>query len=404
MEDFETIGQWTAGGTVGGSIAADTTNVKTGSASLTVTAPVSGNHYATKTVSLDLTGLAPIQFSFYVASTTNIATITFYLSNDSGFANYYSKAISTSGNFFAGWNTITIGRSQFSSTGTPSWNTTFTRVRVRIDAGAGGEQAVSFDSLYGGKRTRPKLVLTFDDGWDSVYSEAYAYMEPRGLVATAYINGVYIDEANRMTLANLRTLRTNGWSLGNHTYNHTNLTTLATQAEMEDEIQLGEDFLVSNGLTGAHKHFAYPNGGYNDTALAALNALGYQTARTTKGTAVSFTPNPPENNYLIRIQNLGNTDTLTAVKAKVDRVIEEGGVLFINGHKLVASATVSTEWAISDFQALIDYVYPKVLGGQLDMVNVDEWYNGLTNPRYKTIQPTRTAAVTRTAATGRVSI
>lgn len=374
-ENFETLGDWTKGAS--GTMTADTTNFKTGAASLQLAALVSNSCLATKTVSLDLSNALVIKYSVYTADPSNISAVTLYFSNDAGFTNFYSRAISTSGNFTKGWNTITIPRGLFSATGSPSWSSTIVRLRVRLDAAAGGGQSVSFDSLYAGNKHRPKVVLTFDDGWDTQLTEGYTYMATKGLKGVCYVPNVTIGTANYMTVANLRTLYEAGWDIGNHGYTHTNLTTLGTQAEMESEISLNKDWLDGLGFTRASSHFAYPNGGYNDTVLAAMAAQNMLTGRTVLGTTAVITAQPPDNPYIIRIQNLGNANSLASVKATIDTCVDMGTVLFVNGHKLVALATADTEWAIADFQSLIDYLYNKVTTNKLDMVTVSEWYNGL---------------------------
>ena len=374
-ENFETLGDWTKGAS--GTMTADTTNFKTGAASLQLAALVSNSCLATKTVSLDLSNAQVIKYSVYTADPSNISAVTLYFSNDSSFTNYYSRAISTAGNFTKGWNTLTLPRGLFSATGAPSWSTSFVRLRVRVDATAGGGQTVSIDSLYAGNHHRPKVIMTFDDGFDTQITEGYAYMATKGLKATCYVNNSSIGTATYMTTANLTTLHNAGWDIANHGYTHTNLTTLGTQAEMEDKVSLNKTWLDGLGFTRASGHFAYPNGGYNDTVLAAMAAQNVLTARTTLGTTAVMSAQPPDNPYILRIQNLGNANSLASVKSTVDTCIDMGTVLFINGHKLVASATADTEWAITDFQALIDYLYTKVTTNKLDVATVSEWYNGL---------------------------
>lgn len=379
FEDFETIGDWTITGSAGYAGSIDSTIFKTGTGSLKLTATgVSSNCYATKTVNWDLSGSDPISFSVYIPDeSSNTQTITVYLSNDSTFTNYFNRAASTSGNFTKGWNTITWAKSGFTPHASSSWASPIIRVRVRVDSTSSGGQIAYFDSIYAGKKTRPKLVITFDDGWESQLTEAYSYMATKGLKGTCYIPFDNIGTANYMTEANLATLYNAGWDIGNHTYNHTNLTTLGTQAEMEEEISLNTAYLNSLGFTRSSLHFAYPNGAYNDTVLLAVAAQNIKTARTVIGTAAFMTVQPPDDFYHLRIQNLGNTDALANIEAKIDRCIEEGDVLFLNGHKLVVTPTVTTEFGISDFQALMDYIKTKVDAGLIDVVTISEWYQGI---------------------------
>jgi hypothetical protein len=49
-------------------------------------------------------------------------------------------------------------------------------------------------------------------------------------------------------------------------------------------------------------------------------------------------------------------------------------------HKLVASATDGTEWAISDFQALMDYIYLKWKAGLIYPLTIDDLYKLTLGP------------------------
>ena len=380
FETFETIGDWTAGGTAGGAIAVDTSIYSVGSGSLKITSDVaaSSNYFATKTISSDLSRAGIISLDVYIVDTTKTSSITVYLSSTTNFSKYFSRAITGLKN---GWNRIRIYKNFWSNTGTEDWANTMIRLRVRTDSSASGNSIVYFDNLMYGTYHRPKVIWTCDDGWASQYDELYAYMAPRGLKATHYIVGSYIGTGSYMTLAQLQTLYNAGHDICNHTYEHTNLTTLGTQAEMESAISLNKDYLIGNGFTrnNMHLHFCYPNGGYNDIASAALTAQGYLTARTVVSQAGISVPTPELNYLRLVTRNLGNTTTLASTKLDIDYAIAAGATLVIESHKFITTPTQSTEWGIADMQALVDYILSKK--EQIDCVTISEWYRGLTNPR-----------------------
>ncbi len=381
LENFETLGDWTLGGTAGGSQSVDVGIFQEGLGSLElISNGASSNVFSTKTISSDLSNSGIISIDAYVSNITNTTSITIYLSSTSNFSKYFSRGIT---GIKQGWNRIRIYKNFWSNTGGEDWANTMIRLRVRTDSTANGGSIVYFDNLVYGTYHRPKIIWTCDDGWDSQYDELYTYAQPKGIKTTHYIVGSYIDTGNYLTTTMLNTMYANGMDICNHTYNHTNLTTLSTQVEMETEISLNKSFLTSLGFTrnGMLQHFCYPNGGYNDTALAALTNQGIKTARTIVSQSGISVPTPEPNPLLLVTRNLGNTTTLASAKSDVDNAIASGCTLVIESHKFVASPTTTTEWAISDMQALIDYIYLKSLGNQLDVVTISEWYNGLTNPR-----------------------
>jgi hypothetical protein len=68
----------------------------------------------------------------------------------------------------------------------------------------------------------------------------------------------------------------------------------------------------------------------------------------------------------------------------IDNAIKDGTTIIFLCHRLLANAG-ETATAIADFKALVDYVVER----GIDVVSVDEWYEGLTNPRYRSIPLSR---------------
>lgn len=384
IESFETIGDWTLGGTAGGAQAVNTVIYQEGSGSLKLTSSsdASSNCFSTKTISLDLSNAGIISFDVYVADTDATSTVTLYLSSTTDFAKYFSRAIS---GLKLGWNRIRIYKNWWSNTSSEDWTNTMVRLRVRTDSTASGGSIVYFDNLLTGTYHRPKVVWTCDDGWATQYTQLYDYAKKFGIRGTLNIIGSYIDQelAGYLTLAQLIEMYNAGWDISNHTYDHTNLTTLATQGEMEEKIKRMKDWLISRGFirNNCHLQFCYPNGGYNATAVDALKAQGYLTGRTVESQQGLSQAVPPDEPLLLIVRNLGNTTTLTSAIADVDNAISSGCTLVIESHKFVTSATTTTEWDITQMQALIDYIYKKVSGGTIDCIPMSEWYLGLTNSR-----------------------
>jgi peptidoglycan/xylan/chitin deacetylase (PgdA/CDA1 family) len=378
FEDFETIEDWTKGAS--GQITIDSDR-KTGSGSLKLTSASGGNCFATKTISLDMNRNWGVGVWLYIEDASKLQQFGVYLSNDSGLTSYHSRFV-TNGSVVLqnGWQYIQLPKPDWSTVGTPSWNGKI-RLRVRIDAQANQVATVKIDSLYIDRRSRPKLLFTFDDGWASQYTEAYNYMATKGLVGSCFLETQNQDQSNYMTTAQVTEMYNAGWDLGTH--GHFNLTTFNTQAEMEADIAYNKAYLTSNNFTrnNCHLHYAYPLGGFNDTAIAALQAQGMLTARTTRSGGSVYQPTVVDifNPYTLRIQDISNTTTLAQAKAKVDLAERSGGTIILMLHKIVANPTDAIEWSITNFKALCDYVKLKSEIGVFDVVTVSDWYNGLSN-------------------------
>jgi hypothetical protein len=80
--------------------------------------------------------------------------------------------------------------------------------------------------------------------------------------------------------------------------------------------------------------------------------------------------------------------TVSTVKSWIDTAVLTGSSLSLVFHHLAddsAHITDSTNYLFSDFKAIVDYAIAR----GLEFVTIDEWYNGLTNPRYRSLPPSR---------------
>lgn len=382
LEDFENINDWAIGS---GTKEANTTIYKTGTQSVKISSPVGTNAFVTKTTSIDMSKGDIIEMLVYFEGHPNdtIAGLIVYLSPTVDFSSYYSRTTFATG-LHKGWNRIRVSKEEWNITGTPTWSNPIVNFRVRINAAAGQVATAYFDSLTFGLKSIPKVLFHFDDAIKSVYTQAFPYMDAKGLSGTIYaIKNLTGSLSTFMTVSELAELYNKGWSIGNHTETHTNLSTYATQAEVEAELRNNKLWLDSLGFNRASLHVAYPQGGYNDKVLAAMNATGMKTGRTTVPRKQAA---PVEDYRLLTVNGFSNLTTLAEAKGWVDQAIKTGGTTMLLLHDLVASPTIGVEWGIANFKALVDYVVSR----RVDVVTIDEWYEGLTNPRYRSVPVSRT--------------
>lgn len=204
----------------------------------------------------------------------------------------------------------------------------------------------------------PAILIQFDDGNASDHDAAFAYMSAKGMYGTSYIIQNNIGTAGYLTEANLATMNTAGWDIANHTTDHTDLTTLV-EADQETKINDCITYLDGLGLTRASRHIAYPFGVYNADTLTAMTNVGALTGRgaaeitdTLANYAASWYE-LPSGTY----NAVGHLITLYFAKAFVDDCKCRGEIGIITFHRLVASSPILNDWLVSDFQALIDYIY-----------------------------------------------
>ena len=131
------------------------------------------------------------------------------------------------------------------------------------------------------------IVITFDDGYEGVYSKAYPILRDNGFVATLYVVPSWIDGkeiplegqySTFMSWNNLKELSNHGYDIGSHTFSHQWLVKLENE-ELRKEIELA-DVAIKKKLGLDVKHFCYPYGSFNEQ-IHELVIGRYDTAVST---------------------------------------------------------------------------------------------------------------------------
>lgn len=126
-------------------------------------------------------------------------------------------------------------------------------------------------------------IITFDDGYRSIYSEAYPLLKKRGWPFTVFVNSKPHDEKNPrfMTWKQLKEITKNGATIGNHTDSHLHMIRRQANedarpwlARMEREIDFAEG-RIKKEIGKAPKYFAWPYGEYNQDLQRLLKKKNY---------------------------------------------------------------------------------------------------------------------------------
>ena len=147
-----------------------------------------------------------------------------------------------------------------------------------VSSNAYGSQQIPNDIVNNQK----VVILTFDDGYKSQYSNAKPILDKYGFKATFYIVCNYVGNGdNRMTWEQIKSLQQDGNDIASHTMNHNDLSKLPPQA-VEYEVAQSKQCLLNKGINP--KSFAYPfNGGSDDPSVINIVASHYDLARTATG-------------------------------------------------------------------------------------------------------------------------
>ncbi len=147
-----------------------------------------------------------------------------------------------------------------------------------------GYHTITFAQLeaaFRGEVTLPPnpVIITFDDGWDDIYHEAYPILREHGQVATFFIATNWIDNLEgTVEWPQIREMSEGGMEFGSHSSTHPYLTQsephLLTWELKASKAALEE--VTGKSITA----LAYPFGLYDDRVIAAAREIGYRTACT----------------------------------------------------------------------------------------------------------------------------
>jgi peptidoglycan/xylan/chitin deacetylase (PgdA/CDA1 family) len=157
-----------------------------------------------------------------------------------------------------------------------------------------GYESIDLNSLCEDNRNSLKpdskyVILSFDDGFENFYSDAYPIIDKHGMTATVFIIsskvGKTFKDRKCMNWEQIIELRNSGICIGSHTVTHPVLYSLS-MPEIEKELSNSKTDLESK-LGFSIDHFAYPyafpenDHVYVNQLEAYLKTCGYKTCVTT---------------------------------------------------------------------------------------------------------------------------
>lgn len=314
-------------------VAADTTYVKTGTASQRVTVgdgtAVTHQGSAKKTfAAVDMRNAigriprAIMLKAFLHTGQAQPSAFTINIRFGTSDANYFSAEMNGAGGVYGasdqlgyGWNSFIAtdqdGAGLWKTTGSPNWAAITQIVFFVSMTGATytgrNPFIITLDSIYYAheiKNTTGILTLSTDDSSQYGYAYADYLYTTYGFKTTHYCLADRVDTAGGCTTANLVALKAQGHDIqihggGGATFgrpdNWTDSLANAT-ADVDNCI----DYLTANDLLSDTLHASYPQGKFNSDAAAMLQSRGVKTARSING--VAYAAGPPiieaSNQYL----------------------------------------------------------------------------------------------------------
>lgn len=399
-DDFSTS-TWRATNPTITTVTEDTTKVVTGTKSLKLTT----NATAMTSCTLDRQGVdlsfvgksKQIMIKAWFDDPTLIDSFIFTLGT-SDWSKYFNASF-YGNNFRPGWNYFLVNPSKenyvgdlgVSYGGGFDWSQQLGKMQFTIKPKTSTPASVTIDSIWLYGKGIPKILITFDDGWKTVYENAYPIMKKYGIPGTIYVIPKYSSpDSDRYewfsSVEEFKEMYNDGWCIANHTFDHTYYYgDKNTHESYAQKIKQCADWLLEKGFGEGAYHIAYPNGEHPPDIGDTLRAIGMKTGRTTKKGVHSHIV---DDYFRAWTRGVGYVNSLEQVKGWVDQALECGGTTFFMFHQIPLDDTTRNgrenpdiSWSKDKFIALMEYIAER--GAAQYCVGQDEWYEGMTNARYR---------------------
>lgn len=120
------------------------------------------------------------------------------------------------------------------------------------------------------------VLITFDDGYEDFFTDAYPILTKFGFPATVFVPTGLVNNPNYLTWDQITS--TSNILYANHTWSHKNV--MVSTSDMKYEISTADTQLSDHKLN-LPKVFAYPYGLDTGASEKYLSSLGYEAAFTT---------------------------------------------------------------------------------------------------------------------------
>ena len=152
------------------------------------------------------------------------------------------------------------------------------------------------------------IILTFDDGNENVYLNAFPLMKEFGFIGEVYIIANRINAEGFLTREQIEELLSSGWEIGSHGMKHIDL--VLNPEASRDEIGTSKK-KIEDMLDIKLTSFAYPYGKATTITMDWVKQIGYLVGM---GLGISNQHNKENLFYLNRRQVDSNMDMLDFVK------------------------------------------------------------------------------------------
>lgn len=327
-------------------------------------------------------------------SAYNTPTMSMRWDNDGNFADPW---LERSVNLHPGWNCIVTGRQIVARgtavAGSPVWSEghtstatsglasswvtdTMSQYRTSIAGiGAGLTTITYYTQMVDDVVAESRIILRFDDAYESVYTIAFPLMQARGLVGVLGVISSYIGQVGYMNAAQIQELANAGWEIANHSHQHLNNNYTESESYWVTEIQTCSAAI--HALTGKYPTtYISPYGDYlRGTASGYRSAVQLLFDVSLGTTDANLGPILLQGHYLPcqSMYTHGGVGTIEGHISRLQAVIGSGCSVICMFHNFTAGATTSlNDLTTADLTAFLNVVSVNCIAGTAENVTVEQ--------------------------------
>jgi len=183
---------------------------------------------------------------------------------------------------------------------------------------------------------QPLVSVTFDDGWESVYTNALPVLQQNGIHTTQYIITGTFSNYQYMSVAQVHSLNINGHEIGAHTITHPDLTTLDQTTLTHELVDSKKELQQRFGVDA--KDFTSPYGAYNAHTLQQIGVY-YRSQKNAEGDPAAneleaINVSDSFNALNIKSYSVRNTTSLNDLKKLIKAAQDNNGWLVLTYHQI----------------------------------------------------------------------
>lgn len=347
----------------GNNIYVDNINKKFSDKGITAIDSGEGTAIRTNVRPFNLNGKDSVTIYVFIEGAKDLIELTFYFANGLNIGTFVSFSYPDN-SLCEGWNEITIDLSKVSG-GTGSLSNKIQSFQMRLAARSSTTVKITFDSMFINRKHKPSLIFMFDDGWLSQYTNAFPMLLERGFKGNLGVIPTLVGNTNYVTENNLKEMYRYGWDIFNHTYTHSDLTTLSTD-NIVNEITQTKNWMIERGFIRAADFLAYPFGAHNKSVVEALKPHIKYSRTLIEGLESDFPLEP----LRAKTRNIVNHPVAT-IQSYIDDAIRTGQTLVLTAHMIETTADTTMKYNKLDFAAILDYVYNN--NNKINVKTLSEW-------------------------------